>query len=530
MKKLRIAVWHNLPSGGGKRQLYNHVKGLQERGHYVESWCPDTADQKFLPLSDIVKEHVIPLRNRSDNFSSPLRSYKATRTMIQSFDHHCRDCAAEINRGGFDILYANACMYFRTTAIGKYVGLPTALYLGEPYRWFYEATPELPWIAPRQELDQRFNLFALKELIQKQLALSSIRLQARAEIEFARSFDLILSNSVYSRESILRAYDLDSKVCYLGVDTDYYKPTGEKKEDFVVGLGTIYRGKGVDRAIRAVGAVDAAKRPELVWVGNGASEVVFKEYKELARQLNVTFTPKIHIPDQEVISLLSRARAMIYTSRLEPFGLAPLEANACCTPVVGIAEGGVKETVRDGINGYLALNDDAQAMAGLIMKILDDPAAAMEMGVKARRYVEENWHHEFGTDNIENALLSLVGTKGMSRIVRNGSLNDLKPTNDIRMNVEERDIKGKQLRIRGWGAIDDGQGSTDASFFLLIQDSEKRRAVPMKSMKRYDVTNYFGGTVNYDDSGFFLECVIHENDPKFGLVIVRGEKVSYQVL
>jgi len=34
--RLKIAVWHNLPSGGGKRALYQHVKGLVDRGHDLE--------------------------------------------------------------------------------------------------------------------------------------------------------------------------------------------------------------------------------------------------------------------------------------------------------------------------------------------------------------------------------------------------------------------------------------------------------------------------------------------------------------
>ena len=57
---MKIAVWHNLPSGGGKRALYNHVRGLRERGHTLESWCPPTADQNYLPLSELIAEHVVP--------------------------------------------------------------------------------------------------------------------------------------------------------------------------------------------------------------------------------------------------------------------------------------------------------------------------------------------------------------------------------------------------------------------------------------------------------------------------------------
>src|ERR1039458_290172 len=36
---MRIAVWQDLPSGGGERALYDHVSGLVAHGHYVESWC-----------------------------------------------------------------------------------------------------------------------------------------------------------------------------------------------------------------------------------------------------------------------------------------------------------------------------------------------------------------------------------------------------------------------------------------------------------------------------------------------------------
>ena len=58
---MKIAVWHNLPSGGGKRALYHHVKGLLERGHTLESWCPPTADQAYLTLSELIKENIVPL-------------------------------------------------------------------------------------------------------------------------------------------------------------------------------------------------------------------------------------------------------------------------------------------------------------------------------------------------------------------------------------------------------------------------------------------------------------------------------------
>ncbi len=405
MKKLRIAIWHNLPSGGGKRQLYNHVKGLLGRGHYLESWCPDTAETKYLPLGDMINEHVVPLKKKSAFYYRHIRPLSVMRNLIENLERHCSICGREINRGGFDLLFANACLFLRTTPIAKYVNLPSVIYLGEPYRWFYEAMPELPWIAPLAFFNKRQSLHSIRDYFLREATLNGIRLQARAELEYAKLFDLILVNSVYSRESILRAYNLDSKVCYLGVNTDYYKPTGEPRGKFVVGLGTVYHGKGVDRAIRALGTIAKVKRPDLVWIGNGAAQKILEEYNALAKSLQVNFIPRIHISDQKVISLLSRALAMVYTSRLEPFGLAPLEANACCTPVVGIAEGGVRETIKDGLNGFLASDDNPQAIGDLILRLLDDPALVADMGVKAREYVKGAWNIQQCTDNIEMGLL-----------------------------------------------------------------------------------------------------------------------------
>src|SRR5436190_17345983 len=150
-EKLRIAVWHNLPSGGGKRALYAHVSGLVERGHYVESWCPPSADQTYLPLSNLCREHVVPLstgrllpwlkRGRG------LLSYSETSAKLAAMDRHCQECASEINRGSFDVLFANACVFFRTTSIARHVRIPSTIYLGEPYRWLYEALPDSPWAA-----------------------------------------------------------------------------------------------------------------------------------------------------------------------------------------------------------------------------------------------------------------------------------------------------------------------------------------------------------------------------------------------
>ena len=88
-----------------------------------------------------------------------------------------------------------------------------------------------------------------------------------------------------------------------------------------------------------------------MWVANVAVQDYLDEMRALAKSLNVEFHPRVNIADAELVGILGQAKAMLYAPRLEPFGLTPLEANACGVPIVAVAEGGVRETVIDGVTG-----------------------------------------------------------------------------------------------------------------------------------------------------------------------------------
>ena len=400
---MRIAVWHNLPSGGGKRALYDHVRGLVARGHTVEAWCPPTAVHDFLPLGDIIPEHVVDLewptsRRRSDEWQVTLEMERS----VAAMDARGRQCAAEIDAGSFDVVFANTCMLFRTTAIGRFVRTPAVLYLQEPMRWLYEAQPALPWLARPEGSWSPWKLLTYRSAFVDLRTLRNHRVQAREEVGNAAAFRRILVNSYFSRESILRAYGLESEVCYLGVDTQHFVDKGMPRENKVVGLGSIHREKNVKLAIEAMGAI-AAPRPELVWVGNFSDRAYLEEMLQLAEAKNVVFKPLVMVSDEELLDVLNRAAVMIYAPRLEPFGLAPLEANACGVPVVAVAEGGVRETVSDGVTGLLVAHDP-EAVAAAATRLLQDAAFARRLGNQARQAVEAKWSLSAATDRIEQQL------------------------------------------------------------------------------------------------------------------------------
>jgi glycosyltransferase involved in cell wall biosynthesis len=413
---MRIAVWHNLPSGGGKRTLWHHALGLSKRGHQVEAWCPPTANQNYAPLSSICPEHVVPLETsaeqRPSRYFGWLKDYLAVKRRLRAMDAHCRACARQIGQGGFDVLFANTCAWFAVSPIARQAQLPGVLYLQEPHRILYEAQPELPWAAPPVPPPPFLPGLSWARLCTSTVWLHGERIQVREEIANAKAFRRILVNSLFSRESVLRAYGLESSVCYLGVDTELFRPTGEPSEGYVVGLGAVGHSKGADRAIRALAAIAPALRPKLRWIGNGANACYLAALERQAKELGVMLEVKIMVSDHELVSLLSRAAVMLYTSRLEPFGLAPLEANACGVPVVAIAEGGVRETIEQGKNGFLVLDDNPQALAKAVTTVLGNAALAGEMRVRAREMVISRWGLDAAVARLEQALGEIAGLKG----------------------------------------------------------------------------------------------------------------------
>jgi glycosyltransferase involved in cell wall biosynthesis len=410
---MRIAVWHNLPSGGGKRALYYHVGGLLERGHEVEAWCPPTADRQYLPLQGLVDEHVVPLEwpapGRAPRGLRRLQEYRELTQQLAAMERHCQACAEEMNRRGFDVLFANACRSFRTTPIGRYVSFPKVLYLGEPNRPLYEAMPTLPWPAPPAPEGGQWSLGRLRTLASDLIRVQSPRLQVREERRNAAAFDRILVNSLYSRESVLRAYGLEASVCYLGVDTDLFVDRGGAREPLVVGIGAFVPEKNIPLVVEALALVPEP-RPALVWVGNHVHAAGYLDVLgELARSRGVAFEPRVRIEDGELVDVLNRAAMMVYAPRLEPFGFAPLEAASCGLPVVAVPEGGVRESVVDGLSGLL-VEADPGALAAAVGRLAGDPSLARRLGRQARELVVERWSLGAAIERLERRLAAVAFT------------------------------------------------------------------------------------------------------------------------
>jgi glycosyltransferase involved in cell wall biosynthesis len=108
-----------------------------------------------------------------------------------------------------------------------------------------------------------------------------------------------------------------------------------------------------------------------VIVSNVTDSNAQKRLARISAELGVQREIKSQIQDKVLVLLYNKATLVVYAPYLKPFGLIPLEAMACGTPVVGVKEGGVRETVTNNCNGLLTQRDEA-AFAKAVCTLLPD--------------------------------------------------------------------------------------------------------------------------------------------------------------
>jgi len=128
----------------------------------------------------------------------------------------------------------------------------------------------------------------------------------------------------------------------------------------------------------------------LVVAGDGA----FLSKTRAGAPRNVTFTGYLEGP--ALSAAYSSADVFVFPSRVETLGNVVLEALASGLPVVGVAEGGTVENVRDGVNGVLCSPRDPVAFAEAITRVTADAGLRGELSRNARRWAEaRSWSAAF---------------------------------------------------------------------------------------------------------------------------------------
>ena len=197
----------------------------------------------------------------------------------------------------------------------------------------------------------------------------------------AQRVDRYVANSETTRLRIGRYFNRDATVLHPPVETSRFTPRADVGDAYVV-LSELMSHKRIDLAVRAFTRLG---RPLMV-VGNGPDA---RRLRRLAGP-NVTFTGRVS--DREAAELLERCRALVVTAT-EEFGIAAVEAQAAGRPVIALREGGVRETVLDGITGTFFEDPTVDALTEAVRSF--DPLAIdpAECARNAERFDVAHFRH-----------------------------------------------------------------------------------------------------------------------------------------
>ena len=201
----------------------------------------------------------------------------------------------------------------------------------------------------------------------------------------ANGVDEFIAISNYISRRIWKVYRRESVVIYPPVDVDQFS-IHEKKEDFYLTASRMVPYKRVNLIVEAFSRMPDKR---LIVIGDGPD---FKKIQGLA-------TPNVKLLGYQSFDVLKehlqRAKAFIFAAE-EDFGIVPIEAQACGTPVIAYGKGGALETVMDGKTGILFWEQSIESLKEAVENFEDldhdwDPKTIQE---NSERFNKERFQKE----------------------------------------------------------------------------------------------------------------------------------------
>ncbi len=217
----------------------------------------------------------------------------------------------------------------------------------------------------------------------------------RIEIEkkIVAEADGVIAECPQDKEDLINFYQArETKITIIpcGFSKDEFFPVDKREarrrlnldadEKIILQLGRMVPRKGIDNVIKALGSINRKANVKLLVVGGDTDLPDPSRSQELSRLYKIAATENVlqsvvfagRKGREELKYYYSAADIFITTPWYEPFGITPLEAMACGTPVIGSDVGGIKYSVADGETGFLVPPENPQALADKIEKLFAD--------------------------------------------------------------------------------------------------------------------------------------------------------------
>jgi glycosyltransferase involved in cell wall biosynthesis len=155
------------------------------------------------------------------------------------------------------------------------------------------------------------------------------------DVRTSHGVNAFAANSVFVAKRIWKIYRREASVIHPPVDIERFSLT-ESKDDYYLCASRLMPYKRVDIVAEAFARMPSRK---LIIIGDGP------EYKSIKRISGPNTTFLGYQPDPVLTAHLQKAKAFVFAAQ-EDFGIIPVEAQACGTPVIAFGKGGARETVR----------------------------------------------------------------------------------------------------------------------------------------------------------------------------------------
>jgi glycosyltransferase involved in cell wall biosynthesis len=210
--------------------------------------------------------------------------------------------------------------------------------------------------------------------------LSKIR---KWDVSNSANVTYFIANSNNIAQKIKKIYNRDSTVIYPPVDVDFFALEENKKDYYF----TASRMVSYKKTLLIVEAFNELPHLKLVVAGSGPE---FDTIKKTAKS-NISLIG--HIDRQELKKQLQEAKAFVFAAE-EDFGIVPVEAQSCGTPVIAFGKGGVLETVIEGKTGVFFKEQTAQSLKEAILYFETQTFNPKEIREHALQFSKERFENE----------------------------------------------------------------------------------------------------------------------------------------
>jgi len=371
---MKIAVFYHLNFGGAKRVVMEHVKGLKKMGHTVDLYTLNHEKDVFDPAQfcDNVYNYSFTLNTKYPILSRFIADFK--NFFVLKGLH--KVIASDIDSHNYDIVLVHPDKLTQSPFILRFLHTPSVYYCQEPLRIVYEYSMRL-----KEHVGYiKYFYEEVTRLYRKKIDRVNVR-----------SASFTIASCYHVRERMIESYEVYPKVVYCAVDETVFRPTKAKKKKllFYVGSPAVWE-DGYDLIRDALLLLPKTIRPKLH---------VVSWKKENGERLT----------EKELVEMYNESLVTICTSRLETFGLVPLESMACGIPVIATNVSGHRETIDDGKTGFL-IDFEPKDIAEKITLFIKHPELSKKMGKEGRQWIEDNWTWKKQITILDKVLQEMVKT------------------------------------------------------------------------------------------------------------------------